>query len=251
MPFFRASSAIAPSRCGKGLPGSSTILPVDAPDSTRRCASAARDSGRMRSIRTLILPAATAARHLGTSAGERHDAGRRDPHALAPPRDAAPDRVERVLALIQTFDPPGIGARSLAECLAIQLRERNRCDPAMEALLARLDLVAKRDLAALRRICGVDEDDLGEMLAEIRQLFGMSLWLAAGDLIAKIASAYILYEAHQMGLPKHKLLRMGGNVLVDLVFGSVPVAGDVFDVFWRANMRNIKILRDHVEKGGR
>src|SRR5690606_21112053 len=56
-----------------------------------------------------------------------------------------------------------------------------------------------------------------------------------GDLIAKIASAYILYEAHQMGLPKHKLLRMGGNVLVDLVFGSVPVAGDVFDVFWRAN----------------
>jgi hypothetical protein len=69
-----------------------------------------------------------------------------------------------------------------------------------------------------------------------------------GDLVAKIASAYILYEAHQMGLPKHKLLRMGGNVLVDLVFGSVPVAGDVFDVFWRANMRNIKILRDHVEK---
>lgn len=72
-----------------------------------------------------------------------------------------------------------------------------------------------------------------------------------GDLIAKIASAYILYEAHQMGLPKHKLLRMGGNVLVDLVFGSVPVAGDVFDVFWRANMRNIKILRDHVERGSR
>lgn len=72
-----------------------------------------------------------------------------------------------------------------------------------------------------------------------------------GDLIAKIASAYILYEAHQMGLPKHKLLRMGGNVLVDLVFGSVPVAGDVFDVFWRDNLRNIKILRDHVEKRAR
>jgi RNA polymerase sigma-54 factor len=89
---------------------------------------------------------------------------------LADRLGAAPDDVERVLALVQTFDPPGIGARSLAECLAIQLRERNRCDPAMEALLARLDLVAKRDLAALRRICGVDEDDLGEMLAEIRQL---------------------------------------------------------------------------------
>lgn len=70
----------------------------------------------------------------------------------------------------------------------------------------------------------------------------------AGDLIAKIASAYILYEAHQMGVPKHKLLRMGGNVLVDLVFGAVPVAGDVFDVFWRANLRNMKIVRDHVER---
>lgn len=69
-----------------------------------------------------------------------------------------------------------------------------------------------------------------------------------GDLVAKIASAYILYEAHQMGIPKHKLLRMGGNVLLDLTFGSVPIAGDVFDVFWRANLRNMKILRDHVDK---
>ena len=69
-----------------------------------------------------------------------------------------------------------------------------------------------------------------------------------GDLLAKIASAYILYEAHRMGLPKHKLLRMGGNVLVDLAFGAVPVAGDVFDVFWRANLRNMKIVRDHIER---
>jgi hypothetical protein len=72
-----------------------------------------------------------------------------------------------------------------------------------------------------------------------------------GDLVAKVASAYILYEAHQLGIPKHKLLRMGGNVLIDLTFGSVPVAGDVFDVFWRANMRNLKIVRDHIEKQGR
>jgi RNA polymerase sigma-54 factor len=83
---------------------------------------------------------------------------------------AAPDRVERVLATIHTFDPPGVGARSLAECLAIQLRDRNRLDPAMEALLARLDLVARRDLPALRRLCGVDDEDLAEMLAEVRAL---------------------------------------------------------------------------------
>jgi RNA polymerase sigma-54 factor len=78
--------------------------------------------------------------------------------------------VEAVLALVQGFDPPGIGARTLAECLALQLKERNRYDPAMAALLSRLDLVARRDLAALRRLCGVDEEDLAEMLAEIRSL---------------------------------------------------------------------------------
>ena len=78
--------------------------------------------------------------------------------------------VERVLSLLQTFSPVGIAARNLAECLAIQLRENNRHDPAMAALLGRLDLVAKRDFGALKRVCGVDDDDLAEMLAEIRRL---------------------------------------------------------------------------------
>ena len=78
--------------------------------------------------------------------------------------------VERLLALIQTFSPSGIAARTLAECLEIQLRERNRFDPAMRALVSRLDLVARRDLAGLRRICEVDDDDLNEMLAELREL---------------------------------------------------------------------------------
>jgi len=79
-------------------------------------------------------------------------------------------QVEQVLALIQTFDPPGIGARNLGECLALQLSERDRLDPAMAALVARLDLVAKRDLAGLKRLCGVDDEDLAEMLAELRAL---------------------------------------------------------------------------------
>ncbi|HEY8382336.1 MAG TPA: RNA polymerase factor sigma-54 [Microvirga sp.] len=78
--------------------------------------------------------------------------------------------VERVLALVQSFDPPGIAARDLAECLAIQLRERDRFDPAMQVLVSRLDLVARRDLNALKRLCGVDDEDLGQMLAEIRAL---------------------------------------------------------------------------------
>jgi RNA polymerase sigma-54 factor len=78
--------------------------------------------------------------------------------------------VERVLALVQTFEPAGIAARNLAECLANQLRERNRYDPAMQALVGHLDLVAKREFAALRRTCGVDDEDLADMLAELRLL---------------------------------------------------------------------------------
>ena len=79
-------------------------------------------------------------------------------------------QVEAVLAIVQTFDPPGVCARNLTECLSIQLREQDRFDPAMQALVGRLDLLAKRDLASLRRICGVGDDDLTEMIAEIRRL---------------------------------------------------------------------------------
>jgi RNA polymerase sigma-54 factor len=78
--------------------------------------------------------------------------------------------VEAVLAILQTFDPPGICARSLSECLAIQLRERDRYDPAMQALVEHLDLLAKRDFATLRKICGVDDEDIADMIGEIRHL---------------------------------------------------------------------------------
>jgi RNA polymerase sigma-54 factor len=78
--------------------------------------------------------------------------------------------VESVLAILQGFDPSGVCARNLAECLAIQLRDRDRFDPAMQALVGRLDLLAKHDLAALRRLCGVGDEDLVEMIAEIRGL---------------------------------------------------------------------------------
>jgi len=78
--------------------------------------------------------------------------------------------VEAVLHKLQTLDPPGVFARSLSECLAIQLRQRNRLDPAMDALVRHLELLAKRDFASLRKICGVDDEDLIDMLAEIRGL---------------------------------------------------------------------------------
>jgi RNA polymerase sigma-54 factor len=80
------------------------------------------------------------------------------------------DRVEAVLARLQGFEPTGVFARSVAECLKLQLIERNRYDPAMASLLNHLDLVARRDFTQLRRLCGVDEEDLREMLAELRAL---------------------------------------------------------------------------------
>lgn len=80
------------------------------------------------------------------------------------------DQALNVLATLQTFDPPGLFARNLAECLSIQLKMKDRLDPAMAALIAHLDLLAKRDFAQLKRICGVDEADLIDMLAEIRLL---------------------------------------------------------------------------------
>jgi RNA polymerase sigma-54 factor len=83
---------------------------------------------------------------------------------------ATSDDVEAVLAALQKFDPPGICARNLSECLAIQLRELDRYDPAMQAFVGHLDLLAKRDFASLRKLCGVDEEDLADMIAEIRRL---------------------------------------------------------------------------------
>ncbi len=78
--------------------------------------------------------------------------------------------VEDVLRSLQGFDPVGVGARDLAECLALQLKAQNRHDPAIAALLTRLDLVARRDLAALSQLCGVDSEDVADMIAEIRGL---------------------------------------------------------------------------------
>lgn len=79
-------------------------------------------------------------------------------------------RVEAVLKVCQGFEPTGIMARSVAECLRLQLEDRNRFDPAMAALLDNLDLLARRDLAALRKLCGVDQEDLAEMIGEIQAL---------------------------------------------------------------------------------
>ncbi|HRD27592.1 MAG TPA: RNA polymerase factor sigma-54 [Caulobacter sp.] len=78
--------------------------------------------------------------------------------------------IEEVLTVLQGFEPTGVMARDVRECLSLQLRERDRLDPAMAALLDNLDLLARRDMAGLRRVCGVDDEDLREMIGELKAL---------------------------------------------------------------------------------
>jgi len=84
--------------------------------------------------------------------------------------DLAAERkvVEDALRLVQSLDPAGVGARSLAECLAIQAREADRYDPCMAKLIDNLDLLARGEIARLRRMCAVDEEDFADMLRELR-----------------------------------------------------------------------------------
>jgi RNA polymerase sigma-54 factor len=92
------------------------------------------------------------------------------PAELAERLGAPLARIEAVLSRLQQLEPTGVFARNLAECLSLQLIERDRFDPAMQALIANLPLLAKRDHASLRRLCGVDDEDLADMIAEIRRL---------------------------------------------------------------------------------
>jgi RNA polymerase sigma-54 factor len=79
-------------------------------------------------------------------------------------------RIEKTLTLLQHFDPPGIFARNLSECLALQLKDRDRYDPAMQTLIENLPLLANRAAAQLMRLCRVDAADLAQMVAEIKAL---------------------------------------------------------------------------------
>jgi RNA polymerase sigma-54 factor len=87
---------------------------------------------------------------------------------LAQRLGAALGDAERVLSVIQSFDPAGVGARSLKECLALQAKDANRYDPAMARLIDNLDYLAKGNFGALKRICGVDDEDMGDMIRELR-----------------------------------------------------------------------------------
>jgi RNA polymerase sigma-54 factor len=145
-----------------------------------------------------VATAAPVARMIGTAIIDSIDeAGylRESAEEIAERLGAEPEQVEKVIAMVQTFEPTGVGARDLAECLAIQLRELDRYDPAMEAMVANLPLVARRDFAALRKICGVDDEDLAEMFAEIRRLDPKPGRAFGGGIVQPVAPDVIVRAA--------------------------------------------------------
>ncbi len=93
-----------------------------------------------------------------------------DPVSLAEQLGATEKQIDAVYEVLRTFDPPGVFAKDLADCLRMQLKERNRLDPAMAALIDHLPMVAKRDFHALRQVCAVSQEDLQDMLVELRAL---------------------------------------------------------------------------------
>ena len=133
-----------------------------------------------------------------------------DPLVLAEQLGCEPARMERVRAVVQRFDPSGIFARSLKECLAIQLREKNRLDPAMAALLDNLELLAARNLAGLMKVCGVDAEDIADMVAEIRKLNPKPA-LAFDHTPAQLVTPDILMRANP-----------GGGWIIDLNPDTLP-----------------------------
>ncbi|HVF83880.1 MAG TPA: RNA polymerase factor sigma-54 [Sphingomicrobium sp.] len=89
---------------------------------------------------------------------------------IADEANVSSKEAEAGLRLVQSLDPAGVGARNLAECLALQARAADRYDPAMARLIDNLDLLARGQMAALKRICGVDDEDLADMVRELRAL---------------------------------------------------------------------------------
>jgi RNA polymerase sigma-54 factor len=118
--------------------------------------------------------------------------------------------VEKALEVVQGLDPAGIGARSLAECLALQAKAADRYDPAMARLIGNLDLLSKGRMADLKRICGVDDEDLADMIRELRaydpkpgcRFSGQASQEVTPDVFVRRTRAGFAVELNQATLPR-------------------------------------------------
>lgn len=123
------------------------------------------------------------------------------------------ERIDAVLDKLQRLDPPGLFARNLSECLSLQLREQDRLDPAMQKLLENLDLLAAHDLRKLKALCGVDDADLKDMIAEIK-----SLNPKPALEFDRFVSQTVIPDVLMRPLPKSK----GGGWAVELNSDTLP-----------------------------
>ncbi len=120
------------------------------------------------------------------------------------------DLVGRALEVVQALDPPGVGARSLSECLALQARAADRYDPAMARLIDNLDLLSKGRTNDLKRICGVDDEDLSDMIRELRaydpkpgcRFSGNASQEVTPDVFVRPTRAGFAVELNQATLPR-------------------------------------------------
>ena len=117
-----------------------------------------------------------------------------------------------------------------------------------------MDLPMGRDPLAVRRRIEAMEQLLERsfVIPGINRAVGLDalagLVPVVGDVITAAMGAYIVWEASNLGMPKWKLWRMAGNIAFDTALGAIPVAGDLFDVLFRSNTRNLKIVRRHLDK---
>ena len=107
--------------------------------------------------------------------------------------------VEETLKLLQTFEPSGVGARDLQECLKLQLIERDRFDPAMAAFIDHLELLAKGDMRGLLKATGADEEDVRDMIAEVRSLTPKPGYAYGGETVQTVAPDVFVRKAQDGG----------------------------------------------------
>lgn len=122
---------------------------------------------------------------------------------------------------------------------------------ATDRFFAASDATAR--LTRLRRLAWLIDGAFG--LPGTRFRFGLNsvigLLPVGGDAVLGALSLYIIYEASRLGVPRHKLARMLANVGVEVIGGSVPILGDLFDMALKANLRNLAIIDEHVRASGR
>ncbi|MFA5951363.1 MAG: DUF4112 domain-containing protein [Hyphomicrobium sp.] len=114
-------------------------------------------------------------------------------------------------------------------------------DPEIEAAVARVELVS-RVMDSMFEIPGTN------VRIGLDAIIGLVPVL--GDIISQTISSYIIWEARQLGVSRFTMARMIGNSAIDFVIGIVPFAGDAFDIAFRANMKNLALLKAHLAKHG-